>query len=326
MADASHAEHPNSPGGTAAIDSVRNQVAQLIADPAENLSQADVSREASVNTSTLSRFLKSAYPGDNAEIAMKLAKWLDTRRTRAASQGQLPTAPAFVDTTISRRVLAALGYAQMAGDIAVVYGGAGLGKTKATRRYAEQHSSVWLVEMTRSHGRLLGALERIAATLGLRGIAREPAKVQDKIHDRVEGTGGLLVIDEAQHLDNDALEAIRAIHDATGIGVVLIGNEVLYSRLTGGKRDAGFAQLFSRIGKRVRLTRASAADADAIADAWNVEDAEARELLRDIVAKPGALRGATKCLRLASVSSAAGARGITAQHLVHAWQELGGAE
>jgi len=35
------------------------------------------------------------------------------------------------------RVLAALAYAQIAGDIAIIYGGAGVGKTSAGRHYGQ---------------------------------------------------------------------------------------------------------------------------------------------------------------------------------------------
>lgn len=307
----------------AMVETTRKTLLALLADEANSLSQSDISREADVSSTTLSRFLKGDYKGDNAGIADKLGKWLDTRRARLHSASTMPTPPTFFATKTAQRIIDTLSYAQVAGDMAVVYGGAGLGKTTATKRYAKTAASVWVVEMTRSHGRLLGALERIAATLGLRGIPREPSKVQDRIHDRVADTGGLLVIDEAQHLDNDALEAIRAIHDATGIGVVLLGNEVLYSRLTGGKRDATFAQLFSRIGKRLRLGRPLIQDVDAMADAWGLTDTEARELLQEIAAKPGALRGATKCLRLASVLSGGNIRG---ENLRLTWTQLGGAE
>src|ERR1035437_1267786 len=62
-------------------------------------------------------------------------------------------------------------------------------------------------------------------------------------HDRVSaimacGTGGLLVIDEAQHLSVAALDQIRSIHDATDLGIALVGNQQVYARLTGGNRAA----------------------------------------------------------------------------------------
>ena len=77
---------------------------------------------------------------------------------------------------------------------------------------------------------------------------------------RVNGVRGLLIVDEAQHLSLRALETLRALHDATGAGLALMGNAVVYARLTGGRRAAEFAQLFSRVGKRVRLTQVEEGD------------------------------------------------------------------
>ena len=59
----------------------------------------------------------------------------------------------------------------------------------------------------------------------------------------------MIIIDEAQHLTVRALNHIRCLADESGIGICLIGNEDVYSKLKGtGKAD--FAQLFSRIGMR----------------------------------------------------------------------------
>jgi hypothetical protein len=309
---------PQNNAADAPSNGLRHILQALIAS---GLLQAEIAREADVSSTTLSRWLKGQYAGNEAITEEKLSKWLKSREQRQQQQPLLASPPKWFPSPTASKITHTCRYAQIAGDMAIIYGGAGLGKTTALRRYAEENPSVWVIEMTRSHSKLLGALERIAAAVGLKGLAREPAKVQDRIHDRVSGTNGLLVIDEAQHLDNEALEAIRAIHDATGIGIVLAGNEVLYTRITGGRREMGFAQLFSRIGKRLRLSRPSKEDVASLAEAWGIVDADIRDLMGEIAMKPGALRGLTKALRLASMTG-----GISAQNLTDAWQNLGGAE
>jgi len=74
---------------------------------------------------------------------------------------------------------------------------------------------------------------------------------------RLRDTHGLLVVNEAQHLTTKALEGLRSLRDATGTGLALVGSDKLYDRLTGGSRSSDFPQLFSRIGKRVRLPGAT---------------------------------------------------------------------
>ncbi len=72
------------------------------------------------------------------------------------------------------------------------------------------------------HPRRVGAkysiLTRIAQTLGIRTTGAVHV-IEANIVERVRETRGLLVIDEAQHLTHRALDAVRSIHDAAGIGL-----------------------------------------------------------------------------------------------------------
>ena len=114
-------------------------------------------------------------------------------------------------------------------------------------------------------------------------------------------------------ISDSALEGLRSLNDATGTGLALVGSDLLYERLTGGLRVAEFAQLFSRIGKRVRLPAATSEDADALLAAWGVEGKAERELARGIANKPGGLRRLSHTLGLASVF--AGDKAVSAEHL-----------
>ena len=118
---------------------------------------------------------------------------------------------------------------------------------------------------------------------------------------------------------------MRALHDATGVGLALVGNEAVYARMTGGTRAAYLDRLFSRIGKRVRLTRATRDDVDAIIDAWGVDVHACRRTLHEIAARPGGLRGLTKVLRLASMFAAGAEReSMSCEDIRAAWRDLGG--
>ena len=72
------------------------------------------------------------------------------------------------------------------------------------------------------------------------------------IREKLEGTNKVIIIDEAQHLKLTALEQIRTLADPNsitgkkGVGIVLIGNTEVYTKMR-GKQEARFAQLFSRI-------------------------------------------------------------------------------
>jgi DNA transposition AAA+ family ATPase len=139
----------------------------------------------------------------------------------------------------------------------------------------------------------------------------------------MKGTGGLLIVDEAQHLNLPAIEAIRSIYDKAEIGLVLCGNESVYARLSGGSRAANFAQLFSRIGKRLRLTTPKEDDVTPLADAFGVTGKEELQALIEISKKPGALRLVAKILWLAVVMANGNKDTINLQYISAAWKELG---
>lgn len=79
--------------------------------------------------------------------------------------------------------------------------------------------------------------------------------------------------------------------------------QVLYDRLTGGSRSADCAQRFSRIGERVHLPGATAADADALLAAWGIENGESLKAARSIARRPGGLPDLDHALKFASVHS-----------------------
>jgi DNA transposition AAA+ family ATPase len=81
--------------------------------------------------------------------------------------------------------------------------------------------------------RLAGALEDVAQALGLKELSNRPSQVTRESVRRLTGTRGLLVANESQHLNLQALERMRVLHDAARIGLVLCGNEAACSRLTG---------------------------------------------------------------------------------------------
>lgn len=313
-----HAE----PAAAADMD-VRGQIRALM-DADKRLTQARIATESGMSSTTLSQWLNGVYGGDNDAVESKLVRWVETTQAARAQAAALPTAPGYVETATGDKVIAALRYAQVAADIAVIYGGAGLGKTAAIKRYATQAPNVWHATMTRASANVVTALDVIVETLGI-NAAGGANKLHTAICKRVANTGGLLAIDEAQHLSEAALDQLRAIHDATDIGLALVGNEQVYARMTGGTRAAYLDRLFSRIGKKVRLVRSAKGDIDALLDAWGIKEAKSRADLHEIAGKPGALRIMTKVLRLASMYAAAEKRRLDGNDVRAAWRELGGA-
>lgn len=288
------------------------------------ITQSQIARESGLTAPVLSSWLKYRYKGDNQAVEAKLNQWQKAKDKKAEVSMVFPMAPEWLDTPTAKKIVNVLTYAQLAGDIAVIYGGAGLGKTCTLKVYAKQNPNVWVVTMSPAHGGVASTLEEIAESLGLRGIPGRAARLQRELIRKLNGTSGLLIIDEAQHLNVNSLEVIRSLHDATGVGLALVGNESVYARLTGGSRSATFAQLFSRLGKRLRLNKPTKEDVVALANSFSVGGTQEQKALYEISQKPGALRGVVKTLRLATMFAAGDDSTLQLEHIRSAWRDLGG--
>jgi DNA transposition AAA+ family ATPase len=303
---------------TALKESVRAEMQRL------GMSQTRLSKESGINQARLSQWFSGKYPGNTEVVAQELTRWLNSVQARTKDTSRLSVTPDWKPTPTANNIVTALRYAQNAGDIALVYGGAGLGKTCTAKRYQEDNPNVWIATMTPAMNTVAAALERIAFSVGLPEAQPSAVKTENAIVARLEDTGGLLIVDEAQHLPVAGLDAVRSIHDATGIGLALMGNEQVYARITGGARQAHFAQLFSRVGYRVKLAAPSVGDVETIIAAWGVRESKAQTLCIDIAKQAGALRGLTKVLRLAHMMLAEGEAILSFDHIQTAWADLGG--
>lgn len=290
----------------------------------EGLSQSGASKEIGVSSSALSQWLSDSYRGDIEAVETKIKTWLSARDERVAAASVLPSKPDWFPTPTAKKVVSTLQYAQMMGDLVVIYGGAGLGKTVTLEHYRASQPNVWIATMAPDTEGVVSCLEEVAEAVGIREPAGGARRMARAIRKRIESTRGLLIVDEAQHLGLKALEELRSIQDSAKIGMALVGNEAVYNRLTGGNRSAAFSQLYSRIGLPLPLARPTSGDVRAMGDAWGVKGKEEISLLESIAGKPGALRMATKTLALASVIAAG--EPITAQHLRQAWRRLGHGE
>ena len=219
--------------------------------------------------------------------------------------------PEWVDTPTSANIRTALMYAQSTPTIALIHGGAGLGKTHAARRYLAEksrksewfpggHPTVYMVTAHPGLSTVASALCAINEAMGRSGDAyRNDAMARQIL--RAVNPGDLLIVDEAQHLDIKALDQIRHFHDVGGIGVAYLGNDVIHTRINGRGRQAAFlGPLASRVGMRLPIARPTEDDVSAILKAWNVAGKKETDYALRIGLGSGGLRGLTQVLRQAA--------------------------
>lgn len=286
----------------------------------EGLSLRQVAQDLGSSDRALSRWLDGQTVRAAAEIEAAALTWL---REHGRARGLEP----FVETYSAERILSGLAYAQAFGDLVAIYGGPGVGKTRSIQHYQGLYQNVWVVTLSPSCAGVVPALEEICEAVGLSDATGGARRLARAIRSRVIGAEGLLILDEAQHLSQAAIEEIRSLHDwcragdeEHAVGVALVGNETVYSRLTGPSRSAHFAQLFSRIGMRIYLAKPTPGDVRALAREYKLTDKGCLALLERVAERPGALRGVVKALRLARRS---GEGAIDLSTLQAAVQSLG---
>jgi DNA transposition AAA+ family ATPase len=300
---------------SAGVDTLRDHLRALRSD---TLPLAAMARGSGVAESVLAGWLNNSCDGDQAKVTAKVRRWLDTRGWAPQAPSALPPAPGFVIMPTAEKILAALAYAQHAPTMAVISGGAGIGKTYAIEHYARSNPNVWILTGEPSVKSPATVLSYLADVLAVneRSCDRRSRAIVERLRD----TAGLLIVDEAHHYPTLVLEQLRYVFDQSRIGLALLGNLGIYTRLEGEGRSQKHAPLFRRIGMRLTLPRPRTQDIAALLDAWGTEGREERRLLGLIGGRLGALGSMTMVLRMAHMLSAG--QSISAAHIDAAHRQL----
>ncbi len=313
-------------GGVAGMptgDALREAVKDLM--ERHDLRQEAAAREIGRSASALNQWLSGKYKGDVSAVEGDIQKWLARRADTVALGADPRREPRFAETGSAKAYLSTLRYTQAGGNFGLIYGQSGAGKTRAVKHYATTRTNVWVLTVSPAEKTLVPFLKRLARAIGIANAGSGASEITDAIIAKVTGTGGLIVVDEADHLNLLAVEQLRYIHDQTRIGVVLVGNDVVYTQISGGTRQAEFARLFSRVGKRQRAM-CTAADIDAVAREMGIAGRDELAFLKGIGQRSGALRNVVQVVQQASIRAAGKGETLSREHLEMAWSNLGAEE
>lgn len=221
-------------------------------------SQSTVAKAIGLSVPTISAWRRGIYKGDNPKVQESVEAYLARKHEQAAlTKLNHP----FVMTTTAEQVYALARTAHLDGAMVVLTGRAGSGKTVSLKAYAKQEPSVIFVNVnvTSTKEAVLRSIHRAAGMSGSGSLH----KVFDDIAEKLRGSERLIIVDEADLLSIYALEALRGIHDAAGVGIVLAGMPRLVEVLRG--MHGQFEQIYSRCETHLRLEdRIDQDDAEAI--------------------------------------------------------------
>ncbi|MDD6910958.1 AAA family ATPase [Actinobacillus minor] len=219
---------------------MKNQELRTLMD-SKGYQQKQVAQLLGVSVATVSLYLKGEYNGNVSDIDRKVDELIERDKAKVV---EAKYNAAFVPTLAARRGMEIMRFAHVEGEIKVIFGAAGLGKTEMLKQYAkENHSAVLLSVNPTFNAKVL--LRKLAEGIGANTQGTN-ADLFDNIVNKLAGSERVILVDEAEYLPTKALELLRRINDDSKVGVVLVGMPRLLINLRGKNNE--LAQLYSRVG------------------------------------------------------------------------------
>ncbi|MBS3893052.1 MULTISPECIES: AAA family ATPase [Serratia] len=208
--------------------------------------QKRVAAQTKVSDSVISQYLKGTYPGNIEKVESAIRNFISREEEKERKR---TVRAEFVRTRLANKCLARMRDVHLDGDIGVLSGSAGAGKSMVMKHYASLFNDVILIEADPGYTTKV-LLQELCERLGV-NKSGNIHELSENCINALRGTGWVVLIDEAELLPYRALEALRRIHDRSGSGVVLAGMPRLLLNLKG--RRGEYAQLYSRVGIAIDL-------------------------------------------------------------------------
>jgi DNA transposition AAA+ family ATPase len=255
--------------------------------------------------------------------SVQIAETLEKRLSEIEAIGtnKRHRCPVRVETAISQAIFEGVGMARSLCEFVEIAAPPGVGKTEGkneviarTRKAEGFFCPVWNIELDETCISIKNILQLLSQEiLGAgRFDPKNEFEMNQAIIEATEGKGGVLLVDEGQHLADimkkmgiPIVNLLRRFVDRGLFGIVYFGNGEIYRRLSG---KGEYTQLLSRMQDfRLELKGYGASngryltrdDVLAVAAAWGVTGAEESAYCLKAASQPGALRTMTNIFRRA---------------------------
>ncbi len=251
------------------------------------------------NTAQLSKYLSTkegvAPVGDVGRLESVARDVMRAAARRAARVSQ-----EVFDTPVVSQVHAVLETIRKTGDVGLIHGPAGIGKTLALARYQEENPSTIAIVCYRWAAGPSDLTYRVFDSMDTRKYPGNVRRI-DWVLERLRRSERLLVVDNAHRLSVNGLAWLFDFHDETGCPLALVGNPEVLEAIR--KNDQQFSRVGLlrevNLGKKDRLHANLAGIAERMCRR-HLNDAgeEIRDLCVRVLSERGYLRALDKHLRL----------------------------
>lgn len=196
------------------------------------------------SAAAVSQYANKKYAGSIPELERDIVNLL-----RREEELEFFSGPrVFCKTQASTLMWEVLQYCDQKQKMGAALAPSGTGKTETCKEYKRQNRATVFITAditTRSPSNIL---RRLISRVG--GVGRR-SSISELLHgliDKLRDSRRLVIIDDAHFLKWEAFELVRKIHDCARVGVVYVGQEMLYEQMRGQDNRAYlFDQIFSRI-------------------------------------------------------------------------------
>lgn len=283
------------------------------------LSWSEMAKRTQTKEGTISQFGgANGYSGRELPLAEAVLRFRELLAASDTTYIDAPEIPGYFETQTSAEIINLLHWCQR-GKMVYSALGSGLGKTSAAEYFATLYPHVYITTIWPSHGSQGPMQARILASLGVKNASGTPASMSQIICEKLAAMHKpVLILDEAQELTVKALEEIRGLHDETGAGIALFGDQRLAHLINNGTGKSDLPQLRRRIKSMPVRMLPYAHDVTVLAQAWNIQDARMITELGRIAQRPGGLGHATQVLEVAVMMASAQKAVLNLAHLQEA--------
>lgn len=216
---------------------------------ANHLTQTAIAKELNVAGSALNAWEKGTYKGDNNKLSELVSQFLDRVERRSIETQSIKMDFDFVETSIFDTIYEAVKVSDAYRQIRVIVGDSGVGKTKALKYISDHRKNSIYVPVYKGI-RKNRFLDKLCEAAKIPGGGSFDTKFELLVKN-LEGDR-MIIVDEAEHLPIDAVDALRRINDFTGCCIILAGLPIFLDRLA---KYPEYTYIFNRMAIPIRLKR-----------------------------------------------------------------------